>query len=156
LIEATILDLQSARDILATFGVKGIGSLAGSGNPLTASGIANLKIGGDPAARAKFIKLVTAQIGQRNGSLSVVAYLLQLLLDNEKIDAQNASQLAMSFNFGVAIQIAQTQHQQQVIHGNQQIIQDLGEFDLDLGAWGTEANLNLGDLEGLFGQPRAG
>lgn len=65
---------------------------------MTASGIANLKIGGDTAARAKFIKLVTAQLGQRNGLLSVVSYLLQLLLDNEKIDAQNASQLALSFS----------------------------------------------------------
>jgi len=112
LTKSNIVDVKTAKDILAIYSIKGTGSLASSGTPSVPTSI-NFQISGEPTAATKFVKLITPILGQRNKLPQVAAYLLQLLIDNRVISYQDAPNLAVSYRIGVEIQVKQVQTQQQ-------------------------------------------
>jgi len=103
LVKKTILDEATAGKLLATFKVKGVNRKPSGA--FTKATIGAVTIKGDADASGKFIKRLTKLLDQgTDQGRQLIEHLLELVLDNDLMNANDGAQLAAENGYGVKIE----------------------------------------------------
>jgi len=105
LVKKSIVDESTASQILVTFKVKGVERNPQAAKAFTKATIGAATIKGDADASSKFIKRLTKLLDQRaDQGRQLIEHLLELVLDNDLLEAQTAAELAATNGYGVKIE----------------------------------------------------
>jgi len=105
LVKNTILDEPTAAKFLVTFKVNGVNRKTDGAAAFTKATFVNFAAKGDADARRKFIERSLSLFDKPDQSGSrVIEYLMEFVLDNDVLEAQDAANLAGDHGYGVKIE----------------------------------------------------
>ena len=113
LVEKPILDESTASRILATFDLKGVNRNAGEA--YTQSSVKSVAVKGDKGAGRRFVNHLSGLFDEEQQGLRLIELLLALILDNDLMEANEASKLAAANGYGVNIKITRIQESTQEV-----------------------------------------